>query len=68
MPLLMFLYIVQRDAHGRLSHFLVNQQAHDYEVLVEELLKAYEKLACRVSLEIRVLHSHLPFWRPISEQ
>ena len=44
------------------TNFLGNRKSNDYESLVEELLKAYEKLGCRMSLKIHFLHGHLSFF------
>ena len=42
--------------------FLGNKKDEDYKRLIDELLKTYELLGCRMSLKIHFLHSHLKFF------
>ena len=42
--------------------FLGNKKDEDYKSLIDELLKTYEILGCRMSLKIHFLHSHLDFF------
>ena len=42
--------------------FLGNNREENYEELVENLLSAYLKLGCNMSLKIHFLHSHLDFF------
>lgn len=42
--------------------FLGNHRAENAEQLVNDMLKAYEKLGCRMSLKIHFLHSHFSFF------
>ena len=39
--------------------FLENHKADNFRNIVEELVDAYEKKGCRMSLKIHVLHSHI---------
>ena len=39
--------------------FLGNHKADNFKVIVEELVNAYEKMGCRMSLKLHVLHSHI---------
>jgi hypothetical protein len=41
--------------------FLGNRRAQNYEELVNNLLKSYQKLCCNMSLNIHFLQSHLNF-------
>ena len=34
----------------------------DYEVLVADLIKSYQRLGCNMSLKLHFLHSHLSFF------
>lgn len=38
-----------------------------YCELVENLLKSYKQMSCRMSLKLRMIHSHLDFLNPIWE-
>lgn len=42
--------------------FLGNNKEPNYEELVASLLKNYEKMGCRMSLKIHLLHSHLDYF------
>lgn len=42
--------------------FLGNYKSNNYKKLIDDLLKNYEKLGCRMSLKIHFLHSHLNFF------
>jgi len=42
--------------------FLRIRRAKNYEELVNNLLKSYQKLGCNMSLEIHFLHSHSDFF------
>jgi len=44
------------------NNFLGNYRADNYTDLVENMLKAYEKMGCRMSLKMHFLHSHLDFF------
>ena len=44
------------------NNFLGNYHADNYTDLVENMLKAYEKMGCRMSLKMHFLHSHLDFF------
>ena len=39
--------------------FLGNHKADNFKNIVEELVDAYEKMGCRMSLKLHVLHSHI---------
>ena len=39
--------------------FLGNHKADNFRNIVEELVDAYEKMGCRMSLKLHVLHSHI---------
>ena len=39
--------------------FLGNHKADNFRNIVEELVDAYEKISCRMSLKLHVLHSHI---------
>ena len=39
--------------------FLENHKADNFKNIVEELVDAYEKMGCRISLKLHVLHSHI---------
>ena len=44
------------------DNFLGNTKADNYKEIVEDLLVAYQKLGCNMSLKIHFLHSHLDFF------
>lgn len=44
------------------NNFLGNTKADNYKEIVEDLLVAYQKLGCNMSLKIHFLHSHLDFF------
>ena len=46
------------------SGFLGNTCVPDYQACIENLLKTYEDMGCRMSLKIHFLHSHLNFFPP----
>ena len=46
------------------SGFLGNTRVPDYQACIEKLLKSYEDMGCRMSLNIHFLHSHLNFFLP----
>ena len=46
------------------SGFLGNTRVPDYQACIEELLKSYEDMGCRMSLKIHFLHSHLNVFPP----
>ena len=50
------------------SVFLGNTRVPDYQACIEKLLKSYEEMGCRMSLNIHFLHSHLNFFPPNLEQ
>jgi hypothetical protein len=39
--------------------FLGNQRAENYRKLIENLVKTYQRMGCRMSLKLHVLHAHL---------
>ena len=39
--------------------FLANHKVDIFREIVEELVDAYEKMGCRMSLKLHVLHSHI---------
>ena len=39
--------------------FFGNQKADNVREIVEELVDAYEKMGCRMSLKLRILHCHI---------
>ncbi|KAI6651195.1 hypothetical protein LOD99_14547 [Oopsacas minuta] len=43
------------------ENFLGNKKSSNYREGVETLLNAYEKMGCRMSLKLHLLHSHLDF-------
>ena len=44
------------------SNFLKNFKSPSHQKCVAELLAAYKKMGCRMSLKIHFLHSHLQFF------
>ena len=44
------------------DNFLRNTKADNYKEIVEDLLVAYQKFGCNMSLKIHFLHSHLDFF------
>jgi hypothetical protein len=44
------------------ENFLGNNKALTYKDGIQNLLNAYNKLGCRMSLKIHFLHSHLDFF------
>ena len=51
------------NAFRQICHnFLGKRRAENYKQLVENLLASYEKIGCRMSLKLHVLHSHLNFF------
>lgn len=45
-----------------MNSFLGNYKAENYVALVEDMIKAYHKMGCRMSLKIHFLFSHLDFF------
>ncbi|KAJ8716001.1 hypothetical protein PYW08_013286 [Mythimna loreyi] len=45
-----------------IKQFLGNIKSENYEQIVTDLLKNYQKMGCRMSLKIHFLHSHLDFF------
>jgi hypothetical protein len=43
--------------------FLGNKKSELYKELVNDLLKQYKRMGCRMSLKLHYLHSHLDFFR-----
>ena len=39
--------------------FLGNHKADDFREIVEKLVDTYEKMGCRMSLKLHILHSHI---------
>jgi hypothetical protein len=46
------------------QNFLGNKKADNYVELVADMLEAYRKMGCRMSLKMHFLHSHLSFFPP----
>jgi hypothetical protein len=44
------------------SNFLGNNEADNYQKIVERFLQSYEAVGCNMSLKIHFLHSHLDFF------
>jgi len=44
------------------DNFLGNHKADNYVDLVEDMLEAYRRMGCRMSLKMHFLHSHLSFF------
>lgn len=44
------------------KHFLGNYKAENHCELIENMLKSYEQMGCRMSLKMHFLHSHLDFF------
>ena len=44
------------------TNFLGNIKAENYRELVDNMLEAYKKLGCNMSLKIHLMHSHLDFF------
>ena len=42
--------------------FLEKHEAENHHQLIENMLKSYEKMGCRMSLKMHFLHSHLDFF------
>ena len=42
--------------------FLGNKKEENYKTLVENLLKGYKAMGCRMSLKVNFLHSHIEFF------
>ena len=42
--------------------FLEKHKAENHHQLIENMLKSYEKMGCRMSLKMYFLHSHLDFF------
>ena len=42
--------------------FLGNHKAENHSQLIQNMLKSYEKMGCRMSLKMHFLHSHLDFF------
>ena len=43
--------------------FLGNKKSDEYQLLISDLLKHFEKLGCRMSVKLHYLHSHLHWFR-----
>ena len=43
--------------------FLGNNKEENYRELVDDLLKSYEEMGCRMSLKLHMMHSHLDFFK-----
>ena len=41
------------------KEFLGNHRVPNFKNIVEELVNAYEKMSCRMSLKLHILHSHI---------
>ena len=58
--------IVERNAWRTfrcvVEGFLGNNKSENYVTLVENLIKHYKNLGCRMSLKLHFLHSHLEFF------
>ena len=50
------------------NNFLGNHKAVGYVGLVDNMLKEYERMGCRMSLKMHFLHSHINFFPPILVQ
>ena len=46
------------------DNFLVKYKAENFIDIVENLLQAYQRLGCRMSLKLHFLHAHLDFFPP----
>lgn len=44
------------------SNFLGNNRSDNYKDIVKQLLDAYNKLGCNMSIKMHYLHSHLDFF------
>lgn len=44
------------------NNFLGNHRAENYVELVQDMMEAYKKMGCRMSLKMHFLHSHLSFF------
>ena len=44
------------------KNFLGNHKAENHHQLIQNMLKSYERMGCRMSLKIYFLHSHLDFF------
>ena len=45
-----------------INNFLDSKKSENYADIVQDMLIVYQKLGCRMSLEIHFLHSHLNFF------
>ena len=45
-----------------IQQFLGNQRSSNYEELVENMLEAFQRLGCRMSLKMHFLHSHIDYF------
>ena len=43
--------------------FLGNHKSPYYEEIIQQLIKTFQKLGCRMSLKLHFLHAHLDFFR-----
>ena len=43
--------------------FLGNSKEENYRKLVDNLLKSYKEMGCRMSLKLHMMHSHLDFFK-----
>ena len=48
--------------------FLGNQEAVNYQDVLQDLLTLYKAMGCNMSLKIHFLESHLEFFQKISEK
>ena len=46
------------------DNFLGKYKAENFVEIVENLLQAYQRLGCRMSLKLHFLHAHLDFFPP----
>jgi hypothetical protein len=46
------------------QNFLGNHKAQNFDELIDDMLKSYKRMGCRMSLKIHFLHSHLDFFPP----
>lgn len=46
------------------QHFLGNKRSDNYKELIENLIRSYGVLGCRMSVKMHYLFSHLDFFRP----
>ena len=58
------LFIAWRAFENVIHNFLGNRKHPDYMNMVNELLRSFQQLGCKMSIKVHFLHSHLDEFPP----